>query len=90
MAESVSAHQKQHSEVQQTCDGCVQLHPSSELVPVGDGSIQVCEGCYAQAMLMVVNAVDMSCSPKSEMNWLLLPPPNKSPVAPVPLDLEFQ
>jgi hypothetical protein len=68
MAEPVSAHQKQHGEVEQTCDGCVQFHPSSELVPVGDGSIKVCEGCYAQAILVVVTAADILCPSKSTMN----------------------
>jgi hypothetical protein len=49
-------------ELQEQCDGCGQLRPASCLVPIGDGSIRVCQGCYASATAMVFTRVACSCS----------------------------
>ncbi len=44
----------QEGDNQESCDGCVHLHPVSELIPIGDGSIRVCRACYADATAMVL------------------------------------
>ena len=35
------------------CDGCEKMCRSSQLSPVGDGSIMVCAGCYSAATAML-------------------------------------
>jgi len=32
------------------CDGCRQLVPISKLISIGDGSVNVCRKCLAEAM----------------------------------------
>ena len=41
------------NEIHEQCAGCCKLHPASELVVTGDGSIKVCEACRAKAAEMV-------------------------------------
>jgi hypothetical protein len=44
-------------EEQGECDGCGQSSPLSELLPVGDGSIKVCDACYGAATATVFTRV---------------------------------
>jgi hypothetical protein len=37
-------------EVHESCDGCRQPYPASELSLFGDGSIKVCPTCRAEAL----------------------------------------
>ena len=37
------------------CDGCGQGRSASELLPIGDGSIQVCASCHKAATAMGVD-----------------------------------
>jgi hypothetical protein len=48
----------ENGEVTERCDGCGEAHSDSRLLPVGDGSIQVCEKCYAVATAMVSTRTD--------------------------------
>ena len=78
MPKPIRVDEIQGGEVQETCDGCVQLHRASQLVPVGDGSIKVCGACYVKATAMVLTSGDIRCSPKSEMNSMLPWPARKA------------
>src|SRR5437879_13442817 len=40
-------------EFHERCDGCDQPRRASELSKIGDGSIKVCQSCYAAATAMV-------------------------------------
>jgi hypothetical protein len=40
---------RQDSEVEELCDGCQQPHLASELSLIGNGSIKVCQTCFAEA-----------------------------------------
>jgi len=82
MPKPIRLHETQNGEVQETCDGCVQFYRSSQLFPVGDGSIKVCGACYAEATAMMLTLADIRCSPKSEMNSLLPWPAHKLPFRP--------
>jgi hypothetical protein len=51
-----SASQSSHDEngqVLKPCDGCGESYSASRLLPIWDGSIQVCEKCYAAAIAML-------------------------------------
>ena len=47
-----------HDEGLKRCDGCDEPHAASELHPIWDGSIQVCEKCYAAATAMFAIRID--------------------------------
>ena len=82
MPKPIRLHRTQNGEAQETCDACVQFHPSIQLIPVGDGLVKVCGACYAEATAMMLTSADISYSPKSEMNSMLPWPAHKLPSRP--------
>jgi hypothetical protein len=57
-------HRTGEREVQEQCDGCGRGHPVPELVPIGDGSVQVCRACYEKATAMVLTKEARASSAK--------------------------
>ena len=47
----------ENREAQGDCDGCGQSSPVSRMLPIGDGSIRVCDACYAAATATVFTRV---------------------------------
>ena len=56
MAGPLSFQGIREGEALERCDGCDHFHPIGELVPIGDGSIRVCQACYANATAMVLTS----------------------------------
>lgn len=48
----------QSGEAPERCDGCGESLTGSQLLPIGDGSIRVCEKCYTVATAMVSTRKD--------------------------------